>query len=155
MLPIFKNPFIIKIVYRPQLMSGFRHSPPGGALVCICGKVETVLGFVAAHLLAIWAFRHSGAVAGLLTFGAGCSLSLVGAGCYRVHLGKGRDKIRVLFHESLELFALCFHLHLHSFELCWDCGADRSMLSPVGILVTGRDLLHLVTSTRSWISFEI
>ena len=126
MLPIFKNPFIIKIVYRPQLMSGFWHSPPGGALVCIFGKVETVLGFVAAHLLAIWAFRHSGAVAGSLMFIAGGSLSLVGAGCYRVRIGKGHDKIRVLFHESLELFALCFHLHLHLFELSWDRDADRS-----------------------------
>ena len=42
-------------------MSDFRHSPAGGAFVRICGEVETVLGFVASHLLAVGAFHHSGA----------------------------------------------------------------------------------------------
>ncbi len=51
-------------------MSDFRHSPSGGAFVRICGKVETVLGFVAGHLLAVGAFRQTGAFTGAGTAGA-------------------------------------------------------------------------------------
>ena len=68
-------------------MSDFRHSPAGGAFVRICGEVETVLGFVASHLLAVGAFHHSGAFADSGTPGAGGCRGSVGASSGSDRLG--------------------------------------------------------------------
>ena len=127
MLSIFKYPFIITIIRRPQLMSDFRHSPSGGAFVRICGKVETVLGFVAGHLLAVGAFRQTGAFTGAGTAGArGCCRSFgVRSGSARFG-GEGRDKIRVLFHERFKLLSLHLHFRLHSFEVSRGCSVGRT-----------------------------